>query len=122
MGVKMAESNRPLSTYSTEGSQLFRSYQTGGVVKSMYFETKSVWSYTIEDTTYPVIFYAPGIIDPGILPPNHPIWDHVDTVLEKIWAESTRVSPDTDDEWLENIRASWNNRIQELYDESDAGR
>lgn len=53
------------------------------------------------------------------LPSDDPIWDEIDQLLTKIWSENDVVDPAVDDAWLDETRSSWNERLEDMSDESD---
>lgn len=112
-------------TYTTDTDNTLWLVQTASHTASLpdngrhKSEPTGVWSYDFHETSYPLILLSPELIAPDSLPPNHPIWDEVDAILEKIWAESTPISVAEDDAWLDEIRSSWDERIEELYDGFD---
>lgn len=55
------------------------------------------------------------------LPSDDPIWDEIDELLARIWSENEVVDPAVDDEWLNETRSSWNERLKDLYNEPDTG-
>ena len=79
-----------------------------------------VWSFNFSDDTGPLVFYSPDIGEPSSLSPNDPVWDYVDSILEKIWANSNYVSPEEDAEWLREIRSGWSSHVEEMFDEFDS--
>lgn len=120
--------SRDAITTSGGTTQYLSSYNAGSSVDlspnmSGSNETKSVWTYDFQRTSYPLVFLAPpsGEMDGETLPSNHPIWDEVEAVLTKIWAEAEYVAPEIDDQWLNETRSSWNDRLEDLYDEFDTG-
>jgi hypothetical protein len=64
------------------------------------------------------LIYFPLTIVPisGIKPPNHPIWDTIDAVLEKLQAESAYVSSEEDAAWLDEIRTYSSYNLDALDD------
>lgn len=117
------QTNRTFTTYDGGTVWFSPSFEASAdadnTVRRGAGESFSVWSYRFGESSYPVTFYSPDLINHGSLPPNHPTWDQVDAVLGKIWAEGAYVDPKTDDDWLDDFRASWGDSLEALHDESD---
>lgn len=116
--------SRTYSTYAGNMAWLFQTYNADATVDvkqvSDRVESSSIWSYEFQDiASAPPIFLPSESMEYESYPPNHPAWDKADEALAEIWANSEYVSPEDDAKWLAEIRASWDKRIESLYDESD---
>jgi hypothetical protein len=119
----MSLANNLFITYTTGAGNFFftpaRNIGTLNPYESTVKET-SVWQEYTSDTSAPLIFITPELIEPDVLPANHPLWDEVDSLLEEIWAKSEYVSPEEDAAWLDEIRSAGMEDLEDLFGNSDS--
>jgi hypothetical protein len=82
---------------------------------------QAIWIFDASVNRQPLIFYSPDVEDESVLSPNDPIWEYVDSILEKLWANSDYVSAEEDDRWLDEIRSSWGSNVEDMFDEFNSG-
>ena len=82
----------------------------------------NIWDYYTKQTSSSTFrTYGWNPVSSGFIPANSILWQRADLILVKLWGHTEYVAPKVDDDWLNDIRSSWNDRIDELYDESDSG-
>jgi hypothetical protein len=80
--------------------------------------TSERWLGQLVETSKPVVFFD---LTPSIRtspPPNHPLWDKLEALLAEVHEENVP-SIEEDNAWLDELRSSWDSRLETFNDESD---
>ena len=81
-------------------------------------QSKLVRTYSVIETSSPIIFLEPSLRSSDALPFHHEAWDE----LEMLFAELDELGDiyhGIDENWLGDLRAGSGKRVEDLYDSED---
>ena len=106
-------------SFTIYGNAFVQSVTVTGTTSYTTAKVLNIWDYETQ-----ALFHASPKVYPvssDRMLVNNMLWQRADQVLENVWKKDGCIDSKVDDDWLNDIRSSWDDRLDELYDESDFG-